>query len=495
MVALETLTTSPKAPKAKLSEQDPQENTTLSFGTLLKELTKKSIALADKGMIILPEEQNKSKTTDTDDTAKVLLNLLHPQEEKGSKESETLPQLLKTDAKSTPKQKDNTQTPITLNLEISNKLSPQEMKYLVYKAKKYLKEKITTHPEFNEQQNQEVPKTLKGLLVLAKELKIDLSKITFETIAHDEIEQNNNDEFLDELITEPKKTKVPKTTRQDVEQTIHTNKAKTYSQEIKTIETKLQNNTLFQERPLKTEASITTKELINTKNDLKTDKKSKKSTQDNPLRILLSGKESSATQLSKELVAPLFAPQQTKEQPDISKHEKSQEIQSSILQSSLEELLHPKTNGDEHPLQVNKSDSLEVKMQEAKQMMRYLSQDIKKAIDDYKPPFSRVKVSLNPQKLGEIDLTVVQRGKNVHINLSSNNAALNILTNNLNELKTQLNQNGINNASFSFNSQGQNEQQQQQHKQKHQYEFIYNDTDEEYNEMINSLEIIVPRYI
>ncbi len=135
-------------------------------------------------------------------------------------------------------------------------------------------------------------------------------------------------------------------------------------------------------------------------------------------------------------------------------------------------------------------------MQEAKQMMRYLSNDIKKAIDDYKPPFSRVKVSLNPQKLGEIDLTVVQRGKNVHINLSSNSTALNILTNNLTELKTQLNQNGVQNASFSFNSQNQNEQhQQQQHKHKNNYEFLYGETEEEHSEAITSLEIIVPRYI
>ena len=126
--------------------------------------------------------------------------------------------------------------------------------------------------------------------------------------------------------------------------------------------------------------------------------------------------------------------------------------------------------------------------------MRYLSQDIKQAIDDYKPPFSRIKVKLNPQKLGEIDLTVVQRGKNVHINLSSNNVALNILTNNLTELKNQLNQSGINNASFNFNSNAQSEQNKEQNNQKAYKEHKFEKENEE-NEDLSHLEIIVPRYI
>ena len=85
-------------------------------------------------------------------------------------------------------------------------------------------------------------------------------------------------------------------------------------------------------------------------------------------------------------------------------------------------------------------------------MVKYLSQDVKSAINDYKSPFTRVQVQLHPQKLGEIDLTVVQRGKNLHINLSSNNAAVNTLAMNANDLKVQLNNNGINNASLNFNS-------------------------------------------
>ena len=142
-----------------------------------------------------------------------------------------------------------------------------------------------------------------------------------------------------------------------------------------------------------------------------------------------------------------------------------------------------------------------MKINEAKQMTKYLSQDVKQAIEDYKSPFTRVKLQLNPQKLGEVDLTIVQRGKNLHINLSSNNIAINALALNANDLKAQLTNNGINNATLNFNnnSQGENsganQQQQQRHnEQKAQNEYNYFETQETNEEILSSLEIVVPHY-
>jgi hypothetical protein len=142
---------------------------------------------------------------------------------------------------------------------------------------------------------------------------------------------------------------------------------------------------------------------------------------------------------------------------------------------------------------------LTVKMNEAKQMVKYLAQDIKQAIEDYKPPFTRIKVKLNPQKFGEVDLTVVQRGKNVHVNISSNSAAINMLSQNSGDLKTQLTQNGMNNASVNFNSSSdsQGQQQQQNGHQKESAKKAYEafTQDETNEEILSSLEIVVPQYI
>ena len=148
---------------------------------------------------------------------------------------------------------------------------------------------------------------------------------------------------------------------------------------------------------------------------------------------------------------------------------------------------------------IHKADSFEVKLNEAKQMIKYLSADVKTAIEDYKSPFTRVKIQLNPQKLGEIDLTVVQRGKNLHVNLSSNSAAINTLSMNVNELRAQLNNSGINNATLNFNNQSENNQQssQQQNRQNEQEareEYNYFENEESNEEILSSLEIVVPNY-
>jgi len=151
-------------------------------------------------------------------------------------------------------------------------------------------------------------------------------------------------------------------------------------------------------------------------------------------------------------------------------------------------------------LSTHKADSFEVKLNEAKQMIKYLSNDVKTAIEDYKSPFTRIKVQLNPQQLGEVDLTIVQRGKNLHVNISSNNAAINTLALNANDLKVQLANNGINNASLNFNNNGQdtqNSQQQQQNRQNERQaseEYNYFDKEEANEEVLTSLEIIVPQY-
>jgi len=136
-------------------------------------------------------------------------------------------------------------------------------------------------------------------------------------------------------------------------------------------------------------------------------------------------------------------------------------------------------------------------------MIKYLSNDVKSAIEDYKSPFTRLKLQLNPQRLGEIDLTVVQRGKNLHISLSANNTAINTLAMNVADLRVQLQNSGINNATLNFsnNPQGQDgsaSQQQSSHQQEQRRsahkEYSYSERQEAHEEIVNSLEIVVPHY-
>ena len=174
--------------------------------------------------------------------------------------------------------------------------------------------------------------------------------------------------------------------------------------------------------------------------------------------------------------------------------------------SSLESLLHGDKKSDNSlskldGMAIKKVDDFEVKLHESKQMIKYISQDVKTAIEDYKSPFTRVKLQLNPERFGEVELTIVQRGKNLHINLSSNNAAINALALNAQDLKTQLSNSGINNATLNFSNNAQSDdssagqgQRQRQERQKAQDEYNYFDNKESNEEILSSLEIVVSRY-
>lgn len=149
---------------------------------------------------------------------------------------------------------------------------------------------------------------------------------------------------------------------------------------------------------------------------------------------------------------------------------------------------------------VLKSDSLEVKSKEAAQSMRHFAIDLKEAAENYKPPFTRISMKLNPERLGEVEVTLVQRGNNVHVNIQSANAnSVAFLAHNATELKAQLAGQGITNTTMNFMSGGENQQQnqnsQQQQQQPNRFQSYQSLAELESNEeQLSALEIILPHY-
>ena len=110
-------------------------------------------------------------------------------------------------------------------------------------------------------------------------------------------------------------------------------------------------------------------------------------------------------------------------------------------------------------------------------------------------------MKLNPEKLGEVEVTLVQRGNNVHVNIQSNNTTtVAFLAHNATELKAQLAHQGITNATMNFMSGGENQQQngahqQQQEHQQNRYKAYQSFEELELNEeQLSALEIIIPHY-
>ncbi|MFA6137816.1 MAG: flagellar hook-length control protein FliK [Sulfurimonas sp.] len=246
----------------------------------------------------------------------------------------------------------------------------------------------------------------------------------------------------------------------------------------------------------------TTEQLVQAKSGgtVKVEEKTTKNRADETLKSLLHGEKT--TQSISELASNVSVVAARAIESSNSSESKSQSENpfEKLLVGNTESKIDNSKNSKLDGLSVHKADSFEVKINEAKQMIKYLSTDVKTAIEDYKAPFTRVKVQLNPEKFGDIELTVVQRGKNLHVNISSNSTAVNTLSANVMELKAQLSNSGINNATLNFSNssdnsassqqQGQRQQQKEAHK-----EYNYFENDEKNEEILSSLEIVVPRYI
>ena len=493
MISFDAKPETSSSTSSPLSIGSKDEEPTLSFSELLRGVvTKKDDdkVLKDGALILSLKEDSKDAKADTKLSKNdVLLSLL-----KGE----------------TPELKEE---PLELNPKLTAALSPAELKTLVKDAKQYLKDKIMQSDDFKRSEIKELPKTLKGLAQVAKKYGVDVSKITIEKVQPELKKVDTNSLKNTELKEEPSvlKTKVSDNTlevdlpevkvhkaKKDIQATNDLVEDTKFQDEVKTQTKKVVDIKELKSTPLfkaQSQTEHSTEQIVQTKIQT-VEQKTPKQKADDTLKLLLRGekvskKDTGLTADFSVATARVIAPSATTE-----------------AGKSLESLLRGDTKDDNASqtkldgLNVNKADSFEVKLNEAKQMTKYLSQDVKTAIEDYKSPFTRVKVQLNPQRLGEIDLTIIQRGKNLHINLSSNNAAINALSMNANDLKVQLQNNGINNASLNFNNSSQNgeqaasgQQQQHQHREKEaSEEYNYFTSQEENEEILSSLEIVVPHY-
>jgi len=479
MISLDNSTTSKadvKSSASSLSTSKDESESTLSFSELLKGIKLKGDSKTEDGVLVLNLEDKKLDVkTDEKSLSKndALLSLL-----KNDDKDLTVKELLKSESlEINPK----------LLESISDKLTVKEVKSLIIEAKQYLKSKITQTEAFKKSEIKDLPKTLKGLVSVAKKLGVDLSKITIEEIQSKEIKPKQTLNILDSSIKKDIKASLDSETKKIQ------NNIKTTEEQIK-LPKDILKQPIFQEKFVN-KKEFSTAELIQAREtkEFKVETKKPKSKADETLRMLLSGDkiEKKTVSLNPDISvasAKIIAPEMKSE-----------------VTKGLESLLHVEPSESnskgEHLITIHKADSLEVKLNEAKQMVKYLSQDVKQAIEDYKSPFTRIKVQLNPQKLGEVDLTVIQRGKNLIVNLSSNNVAINTLAMNVNELRVQLNNNGINNATLNFNNNSQSEQQSssgqqnnQNEQRQAQKEYNYFDNEEQNEEILSSLEIVVPSY-
>jgi len=121
------------------------------------------------------------------------------------------------------------------------------------------------------------------------------------------------------------------------------------------------------------------------------------------------------------------------------------------------------------------------------------SSNLKEQVAAYKSPFMRFNITLNPLNLGEVEITMVNRGNNLHINFSSNTQTMNLFLQNQAEFKNSLVNMGFTELEMNFSDQ--NQQKKEQGQKSYKGSKFNADGTDQVEAAAPRLELVVPRYV
>ena len=80
----------------------------------------------------------------------------------------------------------------------------------------------------------------------------------------------------------------------------------------------------------------------------------------------------------------------------------------------------------------------------------HFSDRLRDAIASYRPPVTKISLELNPENLGNVELTIAKNGDKLSVQISSNQNALQLIIQNTQEFKNSLNNLGFQNVELDF---------------------------------------------
>ena len=361
-----------------------------------------------------------------------------------------------------------------ISKELLSALSDEQVRTLIHRAKEQLKNQIASKSPEYQNDAKPLPKTLGGLIQLAEKLGLEPQSVTLSALMDDTAEKND---LPAQLLSQP---------LLDAKAVAQLPAPAQEATSAETLSLLLADRKANSAKPSVSEDG-------NVEADQKTSERQ-------PLKTLLQAIEAKTEPAADALASEGEKPLETKTAAP-----KADSL-IALLQGETQtkETKHDDSGSGkvdaatEKAQLLPKADSLEVKSKEAQQSMRVFATDLKEAVENYKPPFTRLTMKLNPEKLGEVEVTLVQRGNNVHINIqSANQNSVAFLAHNATELKAQLAHQGITNATMNFMAGGEGQAQQQQQQQNNHNRFRAYQSFEELElneEQLGALEIIIPHY-
>ena len=340
-----------------------------------------------------------------------------------------------------------------------------------------------------------------SLVELAKEHKLGLSNITYEKIKNNEYNEQifakpypklyEQNFFSHALNKEPKSTKLEDVKKINLENILNqkevkldnktTEKIITNNQQQKNIESTLKTgalNELLSKISKDTNEVKPSKELraeilkvISNENDTP-----KQNIKEAPI-ALKDNKE-----IAKDFIKPQMQTQIQAEKPIQNELPK---IENEIIiptEESFEELVQSDDKIEVNKEKISLPESLkldflnpnkELSKEQTKLVIDNFTRDFKEEIEKFKAPSHKVSINLNPKELGEINVTMVARGNNLHINLNSNNQnTLNLFIANQQEFKNSLVNMGFTGLAMNFGDKKDGQREQEQQKARKKYEEI-----------------------
>lgn len=340
-----------------------------------------------------------------------------------------------------------------------------------------------------------------SLVELAKEHKLGLSNITYEKIKNNEYNEQifakpypklyEQNFFSHALNKEPKSTKLEDVKKINLENILNqkevkldnktTEKIITNNQQQKNIESTLKTGALNE---LLSKISKDTNEVKPSKELRAEILKVISNENDTPKQNI---KEAPITlKDNKEIAKDFIKPQmQTQIQAEKPIQNELPKIENEIImptEESFEELVQSDDKIEINKEKISLPESLkldflnpnkELSKEQTKLVIDNFTRDFKEEIEKFKAPSHKVSINLNPKELGEINVTMVARGNNLHINLNSNNQnTLNLFIANQQEFKNSLVNMGFTGLAMNFGDKKDGQREQEQQKARKKYEEI-----------------------
>lgn len=329
-----------------------------------------------------------------------------------------------------------------------------------------------------------------SLVELAKEHKLGLSNITYEKI--------KNNEYNEQIFAKP----YPKLYEQNFFS--HAlNKNTKIEENLKNTEIKKPNlESLLSVKSEKIVSNNTNEPIINAEKTLKTgalnellskitndDKKQTKDIKEEAFKIVSKDIETQSPKITQNTIKNDIKDIQIQANKTQIQTQETKENENKILPelNIVEENLQDNLDENSSQTQDNKeklnlpqnlkvdflNPNKELSKEQTKLVIDNFTRDFKEEIEKFKAPSHKVSINLNPKELGEVNVTMIARGNNLHINLNSNNAnTLNLFIANQQEFKNSLVNMGFTGLAMNFGDKKEGSNHQEQQKARKKYEEI-----------------------